>query len=150
MTDTPSKRRWMPVVLALSLALNLAVVAAVAGATWRHKGSGGPSAGKGGGTIYLQALPPDARRALRGEMRRQPRVKLDSAVMVTALRQEPFDAEAAGRALDTQRDNGLARYDAGRAVLLDHIKSMSAQDRAAYADRIEEIVQRRKDRKQRK
>lgn len=150
MTDTPSKRRWMPVVLALSLALNLAVVAAVAGAAWRHKGGGGPTGGKGGGPIYLQALPPEARRAVRGEMRQQPRVKLDSAVMVTALRQEPFDPEAAGRALDAQRDSGLTRFAAGRAVLLDYISSMSAQDRAAYADRIEEIAQKRKDRKQRK
>lgn len=150
MTDTPSKRRWMPVVLTLSLALNLAVVAAFAGAAWRHKGGGGPIAGKGGGTIYLQALPQEERRALRVEMRQRPRVKLDSAVMVTALRQEPFDAQAAGRALDAQRDRGLARHAVGRAVLLDHIKSMTAQDRAAYADRIEEIAQRRKDWKNRK
>ncbi len=48
----------MRIVLVLSLALNLAVVAAVAGAAWRIKGveRAGPRQG-GGGVLYLQALP---------------------------------------------------------------------------------------------
>jgi len=146
MTQTHSKRRWMPIVLALSLGLNLAVAAAVAGAVWRHKGpgEGGPRGGRGGGTIYLQALPQEARRAVLGQLRASRGPAFDATPMIDALRREPFDAEAAGHALDARRDRGFARSEAGNAALLGYIATMSAQERAAYADRIEEISERRR------
>jgi len=146
MTQTHSKRRWMPIVLALSLGLNLAVAAAVAGAVWRHKGpgEGGPRGARGGGTIYLQALPQEARRAVLGQFRSTRGPAFDATPMIDALRQEPFDAEAAGHALNARRDRGLARSEAGNAALLGYIATMTAQERAAYADRIEEISERRR------
>ena len=152
MTQKQSKRRWMPIVLAISLGLNLAVVAAVAGAAWRHKGpgDGGPRGAKGGGTIYLQALPQEARRAVLGQLRSTRGPSFDATPMIDALRKEPFDAEAAGRALDARRDRGLARSEAGNEALLGHIATMSAQERAAYADRIEEISERRKAKRKKK
>ena len=152
MTQTHSKRRWVPIVLALSLGLNLAVVAAVAGAAWRHKGpgEGGLRSAKGGGAIYLQALPQEARRAVLGQLRSSRGPAFDATPMIDALRQEPFDAEAAGRALEARRDRGLARSEAGHAALLGYIATMSAQERADYADRIEEISERRKSKRMKK
>ena len=65
MDQVKQKRRWMPVVLTLSLALNLAVAAALAGAAWRHKEADrGPRVARGG-AIYMQALP----RSTRGHAR---------------------------------------------------------------------------------
>lgn len=150
MTDTHSKRRWMPIVLAISLGLNLAVAAAVAGAAWRHKGpgDGGPRGAKGGGAIYLQALPHEARRAVLANLRSARGPAPDTSLMIEALRQEPFDTKAAARALAARRDRGLARSEAGNAALLGHIATMTAQERAAYADRIEEISERRKAKRQ--
>jgi uncharacterized membrane protein len=133
----------MPVVLGLSLALNLAVLAAVGGAAWRHSGEerAGPRASKGG-TLYIQALPPETRRAIREQMRSGPRPEQDAADMLAVLRQDPFDPAAAARVLDAQRDNGLQRRAAISEAWLSEITAMSAQERGAYADRMEQISKR--------
>ena len=146
MADTGKKRRWMPVVLGLSLALNLAVVAAVGGAAWRHSGDGrsGPRASKGGGALYIQALPRETRRAIREQTRVGPRRESDASQMLVALRQEPFDPAAATLLLNAERDLGLQRREATSAAWLSEVTAMTAQERAAYADRIEELSKRGK------
>ncbi len=145
MADTVKNRRWMPVVLGLSLALNLAVVAAVGGAVWRHSGEGrgGPRASMGG-ALYLKALPRETRRAIREQMRSTPRREGDAADMLAALRQEPFDPATATRVLDAQRDGGLQRRAATSEAWLSEVSAMSAQERGAYADRMEQMSQRGK------
>lgn len=145
MSEAKQKRRWMPVVLGLSLALNLAVVAAISGAAWRHKGeSGGPRAERSGGPVYVQALSREARRSLREQTRGTSRGASETAAMLAALRAEPFDVRAADSVFDAQRARGLARYDATRTALLAQIEQMTADERAAYADRIEAIAKKRK------
>lgn len=143
MADTGQKKRWMPVVLGLSLALNFAVLAAVGGAVWRHSGEerGGPRVSKGG-ALYMQALPRETRRVIREQTRGGPRIVRDAGAMLTALRQEPFDPAAAARVLDAQRSAGLQRREAVTAAWLSEVTAMSAQERAAYADRLEEISKR--------
>lgn len=145
MADTGKKRRWMPVLLGLSLALNLAVLAAVGGAVWRHSGEerGGPRASKGG-ALYIQALPRETRRAIREQTRGGPRMARDGGEMLAALRQEPFDPAAAARVLDAQRDAGLQRREGVTAAWLSEVTAMTAQERAAYADRLEAMSQRGK------
>lgn len=142
MVDTSQKRRWMPVVLGLSLALNLAVVAAVAGAVWRHNGAerGGPRASRGGGALYIQALPRETQRAIREQMRSSGvRGVHDVGPMLAALRQEPFDQTAAVRELEAQRDSGMVRRAAATQAWLDEVVSMSPQERRAYADRLQRL-----------
>ena len=92
MADAVKKRRWMPIVLGLSLAMNFAVVAAVGGAAWRHSGderSGAPRAGKSG-ALYMSALPRESRRAIREQMRSGPRPERSADQMLVALRSEPL------------------------------------------------------------
>ena len=146
MADTVKKSRWMPVVLGLSLALNLAVVAAVGGAAWRHSGEerGGPARVTKGGALYMQALPREARRAIREKTRAGPRAGRDATEMLAALRQQPFDPAAAAQVLDTERDAGLQRRNATTAAWLSEITAMSTQERSAYADRLEAMSKRGK------
>lgn len=148
MAEVKRKRRWMPVVLGLSLAVNLAVAAAVVGASWRHKGGDHREARVArGGAIYMQALPREARHALFKELRAaQPR-QMETGNMIAALRQEPFDPSAATRVLAAERDAGLARQDAATALWLDYVTSMTASERNVYADRLQDLLDRRPSRK---
>lgn len=145
MAEQTRKTRWMPIVLGLSLALNLAVFAALAGAAWRHTGDDrkGPRASRGG-AVYMQALPREARRAVRETLRGALPARMDQGDMVAALRAEPFDATAAARILEAQRDTSVARQQAASAAWLAHVTRMSAQERDAYADRLEALLEKRK------
>lgn len=148
MDDMKPKRRWMPVVLTASLALNCAVIAAIGGAAWRHHGDerAGMPRGPGGqrGAAFVKALPPEAGKAVRAELRSQPRLRMDNDALLAALRQEPFDAVTAAEVLETQRAHGLARNDIARAAWFVQVEAMSAQERAEYADRLEELSARMK------
>lgn len=148
MTDVKRKIRWMPVVLGISLALNLAVVAAVAGAAWRHRDGdrGGPRAARGG-VIYMQALPREVRHDLYRQLRAGMPERPDTAEMLATLRQEPFDPDAAARILDAQREGGRARQEQASAAWLRHISGLSMLERNAYADRLQQLAERRKSRK---
>jgi len=146
MTDAKGKKRWKSVVLGLSLALNLAVVAAVAGAAWRHSGEGRgePRAAKGG-AIYMQALPREARESMRAELREaggRP-AGSDTAAMIAALRGDPFDPAAARRVLEMEQAAGMTRQNVAGAAWLSQVTAMSGPERAAYADRLQELSARR-------
>lgn len=146
MADVARKRRWVPVVLVVSLALNLAVIAAVSGAVWRHKGNGknDPRTTRSG-AIYMQALPREMQKSLRQSVRNSSKgVRSDPAAMVAVLRQELFDPAAAARILDAERDGGLSRTQAMSAAWLSKISEMTVEDRSAYADRLENLTERRK------
>ena len=149
MAEVVRKKRWVPIVLGLSLALNLAVVAAVSGAVLRHRGDAaeGPRARKGG-AIYIQALPREMRHdmheALRNGNRRDGAGPIE---MVGILRIEPFNAEAAALVFDAQRDASVARLHATSAAWLNEVTSMSVEERSVYADRLEELTERREKRR---
>lgn len=151
MDDMKPKRRWMPIILAISLALNFAVGAAVIGAALRHKGDARAESERGGGgrkgAAFVNALPPQARNAVRDQLRRQPRLRMDNQALLDALRQEPFDAATAARVLNAQRDHGLARNDIARDAWFAQVEAMSVQERQQYADRLEELAAARKNKK---
>jgi uncharacterized membrane protein len=91
----------MPLVLGVSVAINLAVVAAVAGAAWRHKDEDRSALrGPKGAPAFIQALPREARQAVRGELRASKPRKMDTAGIVSVLRQEPFDVDAVERVME--------------------------------------------------
>lgn len=145
MAEIARKRRWMPVVLGVSLAINLAVVAAVSGAAWRHSGGekGVPRKVKGG-AIYMDALPreqqKDLHRSIKGNARAD---RVDPAQMVAVMRQEPFDPSAAARLLDADRDAGLMRMEAISTAWLAQVSAMTTQERNAYADRLQGLIEKR-------
>ena len=151
---SPSKRGgWVKAVFALSLALNLLVVGAVAGAAWRHGGPGGPdgrarSGGPPSGLSMLRALERDDRRAvLRAARAAQIEPAFDrgafQAELVAALRAEPLDMDALDRLLAQQRAYAGARLETVLGVWRAHVQSMSADAREAYAERLEEGGKRR-------
>lgn len=142
------KRRWMPIVLGLSLAMNLAVIAAVSGAALRHNGSdkSRPRADKGG-AIYMHALPRETRRELRQALRaHKPRAGSNPAEMLEVLRQDPFDPDAAARVLNAQHDASLQRLQTATGAWLTEVTAMSAQERSDYADRLQELVEKQEER----
>jgi uncharacterized membrane protein len=153
MAEFVKKRRWMQIVLGLSLAVNLAVIAAVLGAMLRHKDGdrGGPHARKGG-AIYMQALPKKARHELRETLRATYRGAGTNPVeMLAVLREEPFDAAAAALVFQAQHDASLSRLQAASVAWLTEVTAMSAQERSVYADRLQELSEKhhvhRKDRR---
>ncbi|MGB5865170.1 MAG: periplasmic heavy metal sensor [Sulfitobacter sp.] len=147
------KLRWMPIVLGISLAINLVVVAALAGAAWRHSGEDrgmdrgdGPRASRGG-MIYMQALPSETRKQIRENLRAERRPRPDATTMIAALRQVPFDDATAADILETERGASLERQGRAGDVWLAEVRAMTGPQRAAYADRLEELSNQRKARR---
>ncbi|WP_299873866.1 periplasmic heavy metal sensor [uncultured Sulfitobacter sp.] len=148
----PPSRRWRWL-LGVSLALNLMFIGLVAGAVLR---GGGPHGGgkhaaelRGFGAPYLRELPRAERRALFRALRTGGHLPDRAArraaydTMVTALRTQPFEPTQAETIL-RQYAGALGRaQEAAQAEWLRQVSQMSEADRAAYADRLEERMQRR-------
>jgi uncharacterized membrane protein len=141
----PANGRGLRIALAVSVALNLAVAGIVAGALLR----GGPH----GNMVrdldfgpFTEALSPRDRLALRRDflartpdmrdLRKGMRDDLDG--MLRALRATPFDADALRAAMANQGQRTADRLKLGQDLIFDRIAAMSAQDRAAFADRLED------------
>lgn len=144
MAAKTQKRRLMPIVLGLSLAVNLGVLAALAGAAWRHHGDAprGDRVARGG-AIYMQALPREARRALREELREARPARREGSDMLVALRQDPFDPAAVRSVLEAERQAGLSRQEAATSAWISHITDMTGAERRAYADRLQALLEKR-------
>lgn len=157
-TRTPSRRgRGLKWALALSLALNLLILGFVGGAAWRFAG---PGAGDRrwapapviSGILYVRALPREAQRELGREVRKQtadlPNRRERRAAfrqMLTLLRAQDFDAEAA-RAILSQQAAEASRVQAvAQDGWLDIVMGMSVAERAEVADRLERGLKRRHD-----
>lgn len=159
MSVQPQRRRWLRWVLGLSLALNLLFVGAFAGAAFRHMRQpddlrGGPPNVLGYGGPFARSLPPEGRRALiRGLRRdiegmpdfRERRVAYRQ--MLAALRSVPFEPEVIEDIFAQQGDlaQRVQSYAQGKWLAL--VTEMSAADRQAVADRLEQALRRPRKRK---
>lgn len=162
-TGVVRKGRGMRVVLFASLALNLLVVGAVAG--FLVMGPPGPPHDRPGGDDpalpYTRALTEDQRRDLRGALRgevlrdRQEMRAIREGVItgyreaLGVLRADPYDPAALEALMAAQAERSAAVRVRGQKVLSDYVAGMSAAERAAYADRLEETLakfQRKRDR----
>ena len=169
MTDLPppssmvrakASGRGLKILLAASLAANLAVAGVVAGFALRGHGGERPSQM----TVrdmsfgpFTEALTRDQRRAMlrefgtRGpglrEMRAQMRGDFDSVLSV--LQAEPFDPEAFRVAMEGQSRRVADRAEAGRDALVALVAQMTADERSAFAERLQGTVSRRGDRSDR-
>lgn len=144
-----SQRLWK-VILVLSLALNVAILGAVLGATWRSQDDGRrlPALNRDIGSLYLRALGPEHRRELGRKLR--PSSKKGKAARaeiaqgfeqaIAVLRAEPFDRTALEQIMQDHAQRSELRMQEARAVLLDHLIRIGPDERAAYADRIEKFL----------
>ncbi|MGK7652105.1 periplasmic heavy metal sensor [Roseovarius sp. B08] len=143
--------RWMRWLLVASLALNLLVVGVVAG----YAIKGGPDGRKGPpgsmGAMH-RALSDAERDDLKSRMIREFRdrkdertaVRREMDALVVLLRAEPFDTAAATERMAQVRALFGGRVASAQDLLIAYWSEMSLEDRAAYADRLEQELQRRR------
>jgi uncharacterized membrane protein len=147
------RRGWIKVVLFVSLALNLAVAGLAIGAALRHDAIRDRASVRSDqfGGPYTGALSREDRRAIWREMRAmqaegQPTradIRADFDAVVQALRATPYDPAAVQVIVERQFHAGLERQQIGQELLLQRIAGMDAAARAAFADRLEERLERR-------
>lgn len=140
-------RGWVKVLLACSLAVNLAVVGLGAGAFLRI---GGPSSrmerlDMGLGPLTAAMTRADWRAMRPAFMARHPDLKKGTKVLradfdpvLAALRADDFDPAALDRALVAVAARNAARVDSAREVVADYLQSLPAAARKDYADRLEQ------------
>ena len=147
----PRRRLWIRLLLGASLALNLLVVGLAIGAALRF---GGPEGARRpppvlGATLYRE-LPRKDRRAIRETMRetpydRGPDRKTTARDVAQLVRATPFDATALQTLFEEQAIRRSDWQSLANTALVQQLGRMSAADRAAYADRIENSLNRRRD-----
>ena len=145
---------WLRVLLIASLALNVLVIAAVVGAAVSGPGRGAPSESamrQFGFGPYGAALNKEQRRDMRGrvfEERRNLRQALRSLgatfdELQILLRAETLDRAEMERLLAEQRRLTSQLHGIGHGFIIESVADMSAEERAAYADRLKDKVPRR-------
>lgn len=156
-SDRPSRKpsRWKSVLLFVSLGLNLLVAGAILGAALGRGGEGGPrdrwrAARDLGPPSFVLALDRQDRRALSSRLMREGGGRADRAAVrarldqsLRALRNEPFDPTALASLLEEQRNHSKQRQTDGARMLIGHLAAMSPDERRAYADRLERVLNRR-------
>jgi len=137
--------RGIRIALGISVALNLLVAGLVAGAVLRDGGPRDRMVRDLDLGPFTEAFRPEDRDALRREfIARMPgmrdmrqEMRGDFGALLDVLRAEPFDLDAARAILDRQRGRMQERVDLGQALIVDRLAAMSAEERAAFADRLE-------------
>ncbi|MFS4582531.1 periplasmic heavy metal sensor [Phaeobacter sp. C3_T13_0] len=151
----PERRRWVRWLLIASLGLNLAVIGIVVGAAWRFsdhkKGFGMPPPI---GAMLFRDLDADTRHSLRSEAEAghgsyRGRRRAEGVMVVDLLRATPFDEAALSEMLDTLAERRHGFQQSVQTAWLGHIGAMSAEERAEYAERLEQRIQHPKRRKPR-
>ena len=144
--------RWVKILLALSLSLNLLVLGVVVGAVIGFdRKFGGPEGADlrplGLGPFAL-AMDREARDGVRDRIDRRG-MRADALVlraaladMQTALRSDPFDRALAEAALSDARAATGRMQLRGHEALLDQFEGMSLEDRVAAADRVARSMRR--------
>lgn len=142
-------RPWLRIVLFASLALNLAVAGLVAGFLLK----GPPDHGRDRDPVapYTRAFDEDQRKAVWRTLRQRfreereaggrPDVLGEYRAALAALRAEPFDAEGFRRIVAEQGTRADERRQRGEAVLVSHVSALSPEERAAYAARLEAVLE---------
>jgi uncharacterized membrane protein len=99
---------------------------------------------------FGEALDREDKRALRRAFEtRMPGMASDRAAakdeiasLLAALRAEPYDPAALTAALQAIEDRLSSRIELGRSLLEEHILAMSDAERAAFADRLQQVLRR--------
>ncbi len=149
----PRRHRVLGTALVLSLAVNLLVLGVVLGMVWTRGGVSTPRAVQVdfGAMRYAAALEPADRAALRAAWRdrgpalRDLRVERQSdlATALEILPARPFDPAALEAVLVRQGARAADRQSLARELLVERVAAMTEAERAAYADRLQTLAQRR-------
>ena len=142
--------RGIKIALAVSVALNLAVVGLAAGAWLKD----GPTRGMPRDLSFgpfSEALSDEDRRALRKALfdrapafrETRAAARAEFAALVAALRADPFDASAVQTALAAIETRYTQRLALGRSLIEARILEMSAEERLAFAERLDKGLRRR-------
>jgi len=162
MSDTPSfpakppgqrasSGRGLKWALFLSLALNLLVIGALAGAAMRHRMvPPGPAGFDPVARFWAEAPGPTESRADRGAWRDRLAVRTEDLeeraarmrALSVALRADPFDASAVESLLAAERAAFALRLETGHAGFLERLSGMSAAERARFAERLDRFTAR--------
>jgi uncharacterized membrane protein len=141
---------WLKVLLAGSLALNLAIAGLAAGAALRHKGS---PPGKSGpppsvGSLLFKDLDRETREALRskaqdGHGSYRDRRRAETEIFLQLLRADPFDPTALEDMLKGQAQKREDFQSAVRQAWLARLAGMTAEERVEYAEQVERRMMRK-------
>ncbi|UYV36258.1 periplasmic heavy metal sensor [Rhodobacteraceae bacterium D3-12] len=148
----PAMRRSVRILLISSLAVNLLVAGLFVGAmvSNRFDDRGRPSRASQVGGPLTAALSHEDRReigrsvrkTLRAERPSRDSVEAEFAGFIAALTAEPYDAEAVREAIDRQMQMVVRRTNLGIEALLAQLNEMSVEERAAYSERLKEVLKR--------
>jgi len=143
-TEKPAKMKlWLRIVLAGSLALNLAVAGLAVGAAIRFRDEPRLRSGPSFGAMMFRELDHGTRRSLRQKAgghhgNFHDRQRAESEAVLSLLRADPFDPEALVHFIEEQAATGFDFKTAVRNAWLNKVKTMSAEERAAYADKLQD------------
>lgn len=152
MTDQPktgfkklTEGKVLKVAFVVSLAFNVLVISVLAGGMLH----GRRPAPMGGFDMNLGEFGAALSREDRGKIREDlhanpnfrpiPRGAREASVQrfLVAIRAEPFDPVAVEKIFETQRNRGVEAMEAGQRALLQRLTEMNAEERQAFADRLE-------------
>ncbi|WP_425043649.1 periplasmic heavy metal sensor [Primorskyibacter sp. S87] len=145
----PRMRLWLRILLGVSLALNLAVIGLAVGAMLRLGGPHGfRPPPRSASTFLFRELPDDHRAALWEEARSTHRKHSGRSgtqvkAVIEMLRQDSFDAEAlreTARAQSAARQRGFLEL---QEIWIERVAAMTAEERVAYAARLEQALARK-------
>ena len=153
----PRKGRGWKVLLVVSLALNLLFIGLIGGAMARFGGPGphgGHEGARGGslGTAVFRALPKEDRRAMFRLMvsSRSSKPEREAGAggqealdLLANLRADPFNTETLLRFAEQQADRYSNRRQQFAKAWAERVSAMSVEERRAYADRLEDILNNR-------
>ncbi|MDX2288529.1 MAG: periplasmic heavy metal sensor [Hyphomicrobiaceae bacterium] len=152
-SSQPQVPRWMAILLALSVGLNLIVAGVMAGRLLgppHHKGHGFSS--------YIDTLPAERRAgftSIVSEGRQQlkqhrDRIDMESRAVISDLRAEPFDRARFVATLGRLESAHGALRQGAADLIVALAEKMTPQERLAYAEWRERREQRRENRRKRR
>ncbi|MFW8634431.1 periplasmic heavy metal sensor [Cribrihabitans pelagius] len=140
---------WQKWLLALSLALNLAVIGLAAGTAIRFAGhQRGWHRPPSVGAMIFRELDRDTRAALRreaggGHGSFPARRRAEAEAVIAALRSEPFGAAELLRLLQEQAAVRHRFHLTMQEAWVEQVRAMTPEERAAFAGRMQERLERR-------
>ncbi|WP_226892540.1 periplasmic heavy metal sensor [Phycobacter azelaicus] len=136
-------RPWLKVLLAVSLAANLAVAGLAVGAALRWHDGGHPSHRPPSvGSLIFHDLDPDTRRDLRrraeGEFRSySARRRAEGDAVIAILMAEPLDLDALADLLRVQADTRHGFHLSVQQAWITQVEAMTPDERKHYATRLQ-------------
>ncbi len=139
-------RPWLKVLLAASLAANLAVAGLAVGAALRWKDGGHPDHRPPSvGTMIFRDLDRDTRRDLRRRVESEhgsyvARRQAEGEAVIAALMAEPFDSRVLADLLRRQAETRHTFYLTVQNAWVARIEAMQPSERKSYAQKLQSML----------